>query len=153
MDTIDSKLMHYLMLQARSTWAELGTRLGMSAPAVAERVHKLEETKIIKGYSALIDPEAAGCHLAAFISVTMQSPEQRSAFLALVNNETEIQECHHAAGSQDYILKVRCQNTRALEHLISEKIKSLPGIRTQTTIILSTVKETPILPLMEKGSC
>jgi Lrp/AsnC family leucine-responsive transcriptional regulator len=59
----------------------------------------------------------------------------------------EILECHHVAGEEDFILKVRCADTRALERIISEKIKSLPGMRTRTTVILSTIKETPVLPL------
>lgn len=147
MDTNDLKVIQYLMTQARATWAELGSHLGLSAPAVADRVRKLEEAEVIKGYSALIDPEKVSCSLAAFIFVTLEKPEQRSMFLELVNENPQIQECHHIAGAQDYTLKVRCQNTRELEQLISEKIKSVPGVKTQTTIILSTVKETPILPI------
>jgi len=147
MDSNDIKITRHLMKQARSTWAELGTLLSLSAPAIADRVRKLEESGVIQGYSALIDPEAVGCGLAAFISVTLECPDNRNVFLELVNNQAQIQECHHVAGSEDYILKVRCQNTRDLEHLISEQIKSLPGVKTQTTVILSTVKETPILPI------
>jgi Lrp/AsnC family leucine-responsive transcriptional regulator len=143
----DIKVIQYLMIQARSTWAELGTLLGLSAPAVADRVHKLEEAGVIKGYSALIDPEAVGCGLAAFISVTLEQPDQRSTFLELVNKQAQIQECHHVAGAEDYILKVRCKSPRELEELISEEIKSLPGVKTRTTVILSTAKETPILPI------
>ncbi|NJL91783.1 MAG: Lrp/AsnC family transcriptional regulator [Coleofasciculaceae cyanobacterium SM2_1_6] len=60
----------------------------------------------------------------------------------------EIQECHHVTGDDDYLLKVRCANTRSLEALISNQIKGLPGIlRTRTTLALSTVKETPALPI------
>jgi Lrp/AsnC family leucine-responsive transcriptional regulator len=135
------------MEQARSTWAELGTLLGLSAPAAAERVRKLEEAHIIKGYSAIVDPDAIGCGLGALISVTLESPEQKPAFLNLVNTLPEIMECHHIAGAEDYVLKVRCTDTRGLEWLISEKIKALPGIKTRTTVILSTVKESPILPI------
>lgn len=147
MDSIDIKLLSILMQQARSTWAELGARLGLSAPAIADRARKLEEAGVIKGYSALIDPETVGCGLAAFISVTLECPDTRYAFLELVGNQGQIQECHHVAGSEDYILKVRCHNTRDLENLISEQIKALPGIKTQTTVILSTVKETHVLPV------
>ena len=147
MDSNDIKLIGHLMKQARSTWAELGTHLGLSAPAIADRVRKLEESGVIKGYSALIDPEAVDYGLAALISVILECPDQRKAFLELVNNQAQIQECHHVAGSEDFLLKVRCRNTRDLERLISEEIKSVPGVKTKTTIILSTVKETPILPI------
>lgn len=62
----------------------------------------------------------------------------------------EVQECHHVTGEDDYWLKVRCRHTKDLERLISEDLKGLPGIlKTRTTIALSTVKETPILPIWE----
>jgi len=64
-----------------------------------------------------------------------------------VQHRREIQECHHIAGDEDYVLKVRCKGTRDLERLVSEEIKSIPGIKTRTTVIMSTVKETPILPI------
>ncbi len=149
MDTLDLKVIGRLMGSARSSWAELGAYLGLSAPAAADRVHKLEQRGIIRGYAALIDPEALGLGLAAFISVTLERPEHRQGFLNLVANTPEILECHHIAGEEDYILKARCRNTRHLEMLLSEQIKSAPGIvKTKTTILLSTVKETPVLPLI-----
>lgn len=147
MDNNDLKVVRRLMEQARATWAELGTLLGLSAPAAADRVRKLEELGVIKGYAALIDPETIGCGLAALIAVTLDRPEQRPAFLEMVHRLAEVQECHHIAGVEDYILKVRCENTRDLERLITEEIKSLPGTRTRTTVILSTVKESPVLPI------
>ena len=147
MDSNDLKVMKHLMEKGRSTWAELGTLLGLSAPATADRVHKLEEAGVIKGYSALIDPDAIGCGLAALISVIVEHPEQRINLLSKVDELPEILECHHVAGDVDYILKARCTSTRDLERLISKEIKSFPGIKTRTMVILSTVKETPILPL------
>lgn len=147
MDSNDLKVIVRLMEQARTTWAELGNLLGLSAPAAAERVRKLEELGIIKGYSAIVDPEAVGCGLAALISVTLERPENRTLFLQKVHKLPEVQECHHVAGDMDYIIKVRCSNTRHLESLISEKLKACEGVKTRTTVILSTVKETPVLPL------
>jgi len=147
MDSNDLKVIKQLMEKGRSTWAELGSLLGLSAPATADRVHKLEEAGVIKGYSALIDPDAIGCGLAALISVIVEHPEQRTPLLRKVNELPEILECHHVAGDVDYILKARCTSTRDLERLISTEIKSFPGIKTRTMVILSTVKETAILPL------
>ena len=147
LDSNDLKVIERLMENARTSWADLGTLIGLSAPAAADRVHKLEESGVIKGYSALIDPDALGYGLAAFISVTLERPENRADFLKKVNDLPEIQECHHVAGNEDYILKVRCTSTRDLERLVSEEIKSLQGVKTKTTVILSTVKETPILPI------
>jgi Lrp/AsnC family transcriptional regulator, leucine-responsive regulatory protein len=147
-NSVDYKVLKNLMAQGRITWSELAGILELSAPATAERVRRLEERKIIKGYTALIDPESVGCELTAFIAVTLERPEHRAAFLQRVQELTEIQECHHVTGEDDYLLKVRCRNTRGLEQLVSENLKGLPGIlRTRTTIVLSTTKETPVLPL------
>lgn len=147
-NSIDSKVLKQLMEKARTTWAELGALLGLSAPAAAERVHKLEERGIIKGYYALIDPEAVGYGLAAYIAIYLDKPEHRKGFLEFVQDTKEIQECHHIAGDEDYVLKVRCKGTRDLERIVSENIKSIPGVaKTRTTVILSTVKENPILPI------
>ncbi|SFL48801.1 Lrp/AsnC family transcriptional regulator [Pelosinus propionicus] len=147
-DKLDLKVVEQLMERARTTWAELGLILGLSAPAAAERVHKLEERGIIRGYCAIVDPEAIGYGLAAYIAVYLEKPEHRQGFLEFVQNTREVQECHHIAGDEDYMLKVRCKGTRDLERIVSEKIKSIPGVaKTRTTVILSTEKETPILPI------
>ena len=152
-DSFDYKILSQLMKQGRSTWAELGTLLGLSPPAAADRVRKLEENGVIKGYTALIDPEKVGIGIAALIAVTLEHPRHRGGFLNSLQTMAEVLECHHIAGEEDYILKVRCRDTKRLESLISDELKSIPGIlKTRTTIILSTVKETPGLPLgLPKG--
>jgi Lrp/AsnC family leucine-responsive transcriptional regulator len=148
MNSLDYKIIDRLTKQGRSTWAELGSIFRLSAPAVADRVHKLEESGVIKGYTAIVDPVNVGLGIAAFISVTLDRPEQRRQFLDQIQNMAEIMECHHIAGEEDYVLKVRCPDTKRLEYLISDEIKAIPGVlKTRTTIILSTIKETSVLPL------
>lgn len=148
MDGIDRKILQHLMQQGRMTWAELANLLELSAPAIAERVRRLEQQGVIQGYEAKVDPEKVSCDLAAFILVTLEHPQHRQGFLDLVLSLPEVQECHHIAGDGDYLLKVRCGGTRALESLISDRLKALPGIsQTRTTVVLSTVKETSTLPL------
>lgn len=148
LDSIDSKVLQQLMRQGRITWAELAGILDLSAPAAADRVRRLEERQVITGYAAQVDAEAIGCGLLAYVAVTLERPQHRVTFIDMVQSIPEIQECHHVAGEDDYWLKVRCRSTRDLERLISEEIKAIPGIlRTRTTIILSTVKETSALPL------
>ncbi len=100
----------------------------LSAPATAERVRRLEERGAVRGYAALIDPEAVGCGLTAFIAVTLERLEHRDPFLQRVLELPEIQECHHIAGDDDYLLKVRCRSPRDLEQISSERIKSLQGL-------------------------
>jgi Lrp/AsnC family leucine-responsive transcriptional regulator len=148
LDSLDLKVVERLLTNARVTWAELGGILGLSAPAAADRVRRLEERGVIKGYTAIVDPEAMGYGLAALIAVSLGRPEHRKDFLAMVQTTPEILECHHVAGDDDYILKVRCISTRRLESLISDEIKALPGVvKTRTTIILSTEKEVPGVPV------
>ncbi|MCL6457818.1 MAG: Lrp/AsnC family transcriptional regulator [Gorillibacterium sp.] len=148
MDALDYKVIQTLMLNGRTTWSELASVLSLSSPAAAERVRRLEEQGVITGYTAIINAESVGCELAALIAVSLEKPEHREAFLAKVMEMTEVQECHHTAGDEDYVLKVRCRGTKDLERMISQELKMLPGIvKTKTAIILSTVKETSNLPL------
>lgn len=147
MDDIDLKIIERLMSRGRISWAELGAYLGLSAPAAADRVRRLEEKGVIKGYAATVDPEAMGYGLTAFIAVTLEGPGHRDAFVQKIMELDNIQECHHVTGEDDYLLKVRCARIRDLESLISGHLKSLPGIvKTRTTIVLSTVKETSAVP-------
>ncbi len=148
MDAIDFKVISELMTNGRMTWVELANCLGLSGPAAAERVHRLEEQGVIRGFAALVDPEGVGCGLTAFIAVTLGHPEHRELFLQKVTEMQEVQECHHIAGEDDYMLKVRCRGTRDLERVVSGQIKSMPGVaRTRTTIVMNTHKETFVPPV------
>jgi Lrp/AsnC family leucine-responsive transcriptional regulator len=148
MDATDIKALARLQDAGRETWAALGHALGMTGPAAAERVRRLEERGIIRGYRAVLDSDAVGARLAAFVAVSLNRPKDRAPFLALVARLPEIQECHHVAGDDDYVLKVRCHDTADLERILTRDLNRLPGVaRTRTTVVLSTVKETSALPL------
>ena len=143
LDDIDVKTLQMLVANGRVSWAELAQNLGLSGPAAADRVRRLEERGIIQGYSATVNHEALGFGLTAFISVTLDKPAHREGFLSEVGRHPSIAECHHIAGDHDYLLKVRCRGTRDLERLLSEVIKGVPGVaRTRTAIVLGTAKET-----------
>jgi Lrp/AsnC family transcriptional regulator, leucine-responsive regulatory protein len=149
-DSIDTKAVRLLMQDGRASWADLGTALGLSAPAAAERVRKLEDRGVIRGYAALPDPDAAGFPVLAFVSVTLVSQHARASFLKAVGAHPLIQECHHVAGDDDFLLKVRCRSMRDLDALLSDELKGRLGVaRTRTTIVLGTVKETIALPVGE----
>ncbi|OPG15068.1 Lrp/AsnC family transcriptional regulator [Ferroacidibacillus organovorans] len=151
MDSIDFKVITELVLNGRMTWAELASCLDLSSPATAERVHRLKEQGVITGFTALIAPEAVGCGLTAFVAVTLERPEHRAPYLQRIAQMREVQECHHIAGEDDYLLKVRCRGTRDLERVVSDEIKSIPGVaKTRTTIVMSTYKETPVPPMFSE---
>src|SRR6185295_12561366 len=97
LSTFDYKVIRLLSERGRMTWAELAAQLGVTPPAAAERVRKLEERGIIKGYAALIDADAVGCRLTAFIAVTLDQPKDRKTFFKLIHHLPEILECHHVA--------------------------------------------------------
>lgn len=148
MDALDYKIIELLMTNGRVTWAELAANLGMSGPAIADRVRRLEEQGVIKGYTAILNPESVGYEMTAFISISIDRLEHRELFLSRVPEIPEVQECHHVAGEYDYLLKVRCQGTKDLDRIISQELRRLPGVfKTQTTIVLNTYKDTQKIPL------
>jgi Lrp/AsnC family leucine-responsive transcriptional regulator len=148
MDEVDIKALKHLMKSGRASWSELSEILGLSPPAVAERVRKLEEAGIIRGYAALADHTQVGCGLTALVSVTIEHSRYRSAFLERVKALDNVLECHHITGDYDYLLKIRCATTLALEEIISTQLKELDGVgKTLTLIVLSTVKEISELPI------
>jgi len=150
LDTLDKKALNLLMRQGRATWAELGQHLGLSAPSAADRVRKLEVAKVITSYAALLDAASLGYPLTAFIFVTLGNHRQRAAFLRAIAKMDQVSECHHIAGDDDYLLKVRCRTTADLDHLLAKELKDQLGVsRTRTTIVLATAKETVQIPITE----
>lgn len=148
MDALDYKIMEFLTSNGRVTWSDLAGKFEMSGPAIADRVRRLEEQGIIKGYMAILDPELLGYEMTAFIAISIDRLEHREIFLTRVNELIEVQECHHIAGEDDYILKVRCRGTKDLERIISQQLRTLPGVtKTRTNIVLNTTKDTHKFPL------
>lgn len=148
MDELDGKIIEHIQSSGKSSYAEIGSAIGLSVSAVNERLKKLEKQGVIAGWAARIDPLAAGNGVLAFVYVMIERPEHEAAFQALVRNEPAIQECHHVASDWSYLLKVRAPSLLALEDLVARRIKALPGIpRSQTVIVMSTVKETATVPV------
>lgn len=152
MDEFDRKIVAFIQADGRGSYAEIGKAAGLSISAVNERLKKLERQGVIIGWTARVDPRAVGCGILAFVYVMIERPEQEPAFLDLVRQEPAIQECHHVTGDWSYLLKVRVADMAALERLLAQQIKALPGIpRTQTIIALSSAKEQTAVPLPTIG--
>jgi Lrp/AsnC family leucine-responsive transcriptional regulator len=152
LDSLDRKALTLLSRQGRATWAELGQLLGLSAPSAADRVRKLEEQGVIRGYAALLDPPSVGYPLTAYISVSLASHRHRASFLRGIEKLEQICECHHVAGDDDYLLKVRCRDAEDLDRLLVVQLKEKLGVaRTRTTIVLSTAKESVRVPIAENS--
>jgi Lrp/AsnC family leucine-responsive transcriptional regulator len=149
MDALDFKALSRLQEFGRDSWKNLGSLLGITAQAAADRIHKLQEQGVIHGYAALIDPDSVGLHATAFVTVSLERPKHREAFLERVTSLSEVQECHHVSGADDFLLKVRCRGTSDLERVVTEEIRGIAGVvRTSMTVVLRTTKETVSLPLV-----
>ena len=137
-----------LQSDARISNAELGRRVGLAPSAVLERIRKLEERGAVRGYNANIDPAAVDLGLLAFVLVRADerggAPRPEAALVAM----PEVQEVHHVAGEDCFMLKVRARDTAALNDLLSNQIGALETVRsTKTTIVLRTAKETSTIPI------
>lgn len=142
LDAVDKKILRLLQEDARASRAALGKEVGISPPAVHERIKKLERTGVIRGYRAVLDPRATGNALTAFVLVATTGPHLEDAFIAEVSEQLDVLECHHVTGEYSLMLKVRTATIPALERLLLRQIGRSPAVvRTNTLIVLSTIKE------------
>ena len=148
-DATDLALLSRLQSQGRIKRNELAEEVGLSLPAVSERMRKLEERHILEGIHAKLDPKLMGLDVAVFITVTVASSSNYPEFLAAAAAHPEIMEVHAITGDGSHLVKARTWNTSTLERLLST-IQTWPGVRqTRTNVVLSTIKETMALPLEE----
>lgn len=152
MDSIDLRLLSILQEDGRLKRNELAERVGLSLPAVSERMRKLEARGVIAGYHAVVSHKALGYDLSAFIRVFVDGSAHYAKFVERALALPEVLECHSITGEGSHLLKLRTQNTSSLERLLSS-IQAWPGVkRTDTSIILSTFKETRSLPMGDISS-
>ncbi|WP_166644976.1 Lrp/AsnC family transcriptional regulator [Dongia mobilis] len=143
------------LVQRNADWShgEIGRQIGLSVSAVNDRIRRMVAAKVIRGWTADLDPGALGLHLLAFVNVLIDRAELIPAFAERIAAYPEVQECHHLAGDWNYILKVRVPTTAALENFISCELKEkLKVSRTATTIVLRSLKDSPALPIMNGGA-
>ena len=139
-DNIDTLILNELIKNARESASNIANSIGMSIPAVTERIKKLQDSGVIKGYNVLIDNQKIGMDVSAFITIISES----SAFFEEVVKEADINpnviSCYTTTGSGSHILLVGTENTASLEKLLRD-IQSWPGVkRTETQLILSSYK-------------
>jgi Lrp/AsnC family leucine-responsive transcriptional regulator len=145
-DATDAAIVREVSRDARATLADLSASVGLSVSAVQARLRRLESRGVITGYRALVDAEAVGKPLAAFVEITPLDPGQPDNAPELLEHLTEIEACHSIAGDASYILLVRVATPRHLESLIRD-IRAAASVNTRTTVVLQTFYENrPILP-------
>jgi Lrp/AsnC family transcriptional regulator, leucine-responsive regulatory protein len=136
----DRAILRLLAADGRMSYTDLARATGLSTSAVHQRVRRLEERGVIRGYTAVIDAEAVGLPLTAFISVTPFDPSAPDDVPQRLADVAEIEACHSVAGEESYVLKVRVATPGALEHLLA-RIRAAANVATRTSVVLSTPYE------------
>jgi len=148
MDDISLKILKILQQKARVPNIEVARQVGMAPSGVLERVRKLEKQGIIDGYEVRLNPARFDRSLIAFIFVFLQPQSDESELGRVLAAIPDVQEVHHVAGEDGFMVKLRAADTAHLERIRREKIAALPQVRsTRTLIVLQTYKETARIPL------
>ncbi|HEX6522821.1 MAG TPA: Lrp/AsnC family transcriptional regulator [Streptosporangiaceae bacterium] len=137
MEEIDRKIVSLLARSGRMSFTELARQAGLSVSAVHQRVRRLEQDGVIKGYAAVFDPVDIGLPLTAFVSIKPFDAAAPDDVPQRLQGLTAIEACHSVAGDENYILKVRVASPSALEELL-QQIRIMAGVSTRTTVVLST---------------
>lgn len=146
-DQIDITILDILQKKGRTRRSELAEAVGLSVPAVSERLRKLEDQGVIRGYHAHLDPAKLGKDITAFVLVNVDSSRHYQAFLEHAGGTEEILEVHAVTGEGTHLLKIRTENTGSLEKLLA-KIQAWAGVvHTTTSMVLSSPKESYRLKL------
>ena len=154
-DGIDKKIMSILINAASTSKAEIARRVGLAASVVSERIHRLEDAGIIKGYEARLDHRALGMPLMAFIFVRERKPGIEFDTGAALSEVSGVEEVHKIAGDDCFLVKIRAPGTEELGVILDTQIDTIPTVTgVRTTIVLKSVLESPPLSgLPEFAEC
>jgi Lrp/AsnC family leucine-responsive transcriptional regulator len=139
-EDVDRLIVRLLAADGRRSFTDLARETSLSTSAVHQRVRRLEQRGVIRGYAAVVDAEAAGLGLTAFVSVKPTDPSAPDDAPQRLESVAEIEACHSVAGEESYILKVRVATAGDLEVLLA-RIRAAAGVSTRTTVVLSTPYE------------
>jgi Lrp/AsnC family leucine-responsive transcriptional regulator len=149
-DETSLKILKILQEKARIPNVEVARQVGLAPSAVLERIRKLEKQGIIDGYEVRLNPKRFAKSLVAFVSVKLKKPADEIKVGKQLAGIPEVQEVHYVAGDDAFLVKVRVADTQALGRLTRDKIASNAVVQsTQTSIVLSTYKETAKIPIDE----
>jgi Lrp/AsnC family transcriptional regulator, leucine-responsive regulatory protein len=143
LDEVNIRLLQILVTDARLSASELARRVGMSAPAVRERIGRLERAGIIRGYRLDVDPAAIGLPVAAWVRIR-PGPGQLPKIADLAERTPEVTECHRISGEDCFLLKVHVPTVEALEAVLDRFL--MHGQTTSSFIVATPVSPRPVLP-------
>lgn len=147
MDELDINILRLLKENAKIPASEISNQINLSVSAVGERLKKLEKSGVIKQYATILNPNMLKKDLTALMFISLERPQVSEQFLKYVQLENEIMDCYYLAGDYDYLIKIATENTSSLEKLLN-RIKSISGIiKTNTTVVLKTEKESYSIPI------
>jgi len=150
LDRVDRQILADLQADGRITNVDLARRAGISAPPCLRRVRALEESGIIKGYHATIDPGALGYNVSVFAQVALNSHAEIDlrAFEERVNNWPEVRECYMLAGETDFLLKVVARDWEDYQRFLTTKLTAAPNVGHVTTALaIRSAKQEPGVPI------
>jgi Lrp/AsnC family leucine-responsive transcriptional regulator len=152
LDAIDRGILNELQNDGRLSNVELAARVHLSPSACLRRVKQLEDTGVIAGYVALLNPKLVGQSGVSFtiINLSTMSNNLLAEFEAAVREAPEIQDCYYVAGANDYLIRFAYRDAEDLERFHTDVLMRLPGIeRSNSMLVLRTVKKTTALPIAE----
>ena len=151
MNTIDQRIVSCLVANARSSYADVGKVVGLSAPAVKRRVDRLLESGVLRGFTAIVDPEALGWGTEAFVEVHCRGNVAPSRIRAKLEPLPEIVAAYTVTGAADAIVHLRASDIHQLETAL-ERLRGLDIIdRTVSTVVLSRLLERPPSPTRQRS--
>ncbi|EIE99334.1 Lrp/AsnC family transcriptional regulator [Saccharomonospora glauca] len=137
LEPLDRAIVRELAANGRCSFTDLAERVGLSVSAVHQRVRRLEQRGVIRGYTARLDGEQIGLPLTALISLTPNDPAAPDDYPQRLEHIPEIESCYSVAGDESYVLLVRVASPLALEDLL-RRIREAAKVSTRTTVVLST---------------
>ena len=140
MEDLDRAIVRLLAVDGRMSYTDLGKATGLSTSAVHQRVRRLEQRGVIRGYAAVVDHDALGLPLTALISIKPIDPAAPDDAPQRLEGVPQIEACHSVAGDESYVLKVRVASPTELETLLAE-IRAKANVSTRTSVVLSTPYE------------
>ncbi len=152
LDRIDRQIIQALIDDGRASVEKVAEAVGLSPTPARRRIRNLEKIGVIKGYSAVIDPEKCGLDLSIYVLVTLHTGESQlmTQFEAAINQMPEIQRCDLIAGPNCYILTLRVPNMKFYNRYLRDALTKLPGVYAiESRMVIGPVKDTAQLPLSE----
>jgi Lrp/AsnC family leucine-responsive transcriptional regulator len=140
LDALDLKILTHLLRDGRAPAQQVADSVGLSRPAVADRIARLERDGVIRGHTVVVEPKAIGRGVTAFIAARVQSQldaKQKKAFDALLKSD-EVVEAHTVAGDDCFFIKVRTDSIQSLNDLVSKLTAPPLSLATRTTIVMKT---------------